>query len=582
MIRYNSDMRLFTFSSLGFTGLLTIVLSASCGGSNSGGDGFGDAGGGSGGSSGGGSGGGSGGSGSGSGGCGLAGCGDDGGSGSSSGGSMGDPTTCAGAAQAASYIGCDYWPTVTANNVWSIFDYAVVVANAGTQTADITVTGPGNTNQTAQVPPSSLTKIYLPWVSVLKGPDTDNCGTAIPLTSSVLARSAAYHLVSSVPVTVYQFNALEYVGQGGPAGKSWSGCPGDQICAMYGQAVGCYSFSNDASLLLPSTAMTGNYLVTGHEGWAAANLGAYMTITATTDNTSVTVNVSKTGQVLAGGGIPATSAGGKLTLTLNAGDVAELVGAGSDASDLSGSIIQASAPVQVLTGLPCLDVPDSAAACDHVEEANFPAETLGKDYVVPRPTGPHNSVVGQLVRIYGAFNNTTLTYSPSTPGSCPSTINAGQVVECGIINSDFEVKGDNAFGVSIFTQGASVVDPTSQPPNQEGDPDQSLMAAVPQFRTKYVFLAPTDYMENYAVIVTPMGASVALDGAPVTQTPTPVSGTTYGVLRVPIGEGTMGGAHTITSSVPVGLQVMGYGSYTSYMYPGGLDLTHISPPPTVQ
>ena len=42
----------------------------------------------------------------------------------------GDPSTCAEAAQAHTYVGCDYWPTVVANQVWSIFDFAVVVANA--------------------------------------------------------------------------------------------------------------------------------------------------------------------------------------------------------------------------------------------------------------------------------------------------------------------------------------------------------------------------------------------------------------------------------------------------------------------
>src|ERR1700722_15135621 len=46
-----------------------------------------------------------------------------------------DPTSCAEAAASKSYVGCDYWPTVLPNNVWSIFDYAVVVANAGTATA---------------------------------------------------------------------------------------------------------------------------------------------------------------------------------------------------------------------------------------------------------------------------------------------------------------------------------------------------------------------------------------------------------------------------------------------------------------
>lgn len=560
-------MRAWSFFVLG----AAIAVAPSCG-SNSSGSGFGGDDGGSGGSGSGGSGGGSGSFG-----------GDDGSSGE--GGFTGDPVTCAQAAQSQSYIGCDYWPTVTANNVWGIFDFAVVVANTGMQPANITITGPGNTNQTGTVAPQSLTKFYLPWVNVLKGNEADNCGDATPLSSSVLARGAAYHLVSTVPVTVYQFSALEYQGMGGASGKDWSSCPGNTACSnpnsqAYGQVIGCYSFSNDASLLLPSTAMTGNYRVTGHGGWGPAMMGAYMAITATANNTNVTVHVSNTGQVTAGGGIPAASNGGMVTLQMNAGDVAELVGQPADASDLSGSLVQANNPVQVLTGLPCLDVPDQAPACDHVEESNLPAETLGKDYIVSEPTGPHGSVVGQQVRIIGNFDNTQLTYSTRPPG-CPLTINAGQIADCGVVAQDFEVKGSNSFAVGVFTQGASVVDPASQPPNQEGDPDESMMVAVPQYRTKYVFLAPTDYTENYLVVTAPTGAVVSLDGANLSATPAPVGSTGFGILRVPLGPG-QAGAHVLTSTQPVGIQVMGYGAYTSYQYPGGLDLVHISPPPQAQ
>ena len=39
------------------------------------------------------------------------------------------------------------------------------------------------------------------------------------------------------------------------------------------------------------------------------------------------------------------------------------------------------------------------------------------------------------------------------------------------------------------------------------------------------------------------------------------------------------GAHQLTSDKPVGIQVMGYGQYTSYQYPGGSDLIAIAPPP---
>jgi len=553
-----------------------VVFGASCGSSSKNSGFSGDDGGS---SSSGSSGGGSGGSGGSSGGFG----GDDGSSGE--GGFVGDPTTCAEAAQSQSYIGCDYWPTVTANNVWSIFDFAVVVANTGTQTANITITGPGGTNQSGPVAPQSLSKFYLPWVGPLKGPDTDPCGTAKPLAQSVLAIGAAYHLVASVPVTVYQFSALEYQGMGGMTGKNWAACPGNSACMdptspAYLQTIGCYSFSNDASLLLPSTAMTGNYRVTGHGGWGPAMMGSYVAITATANNTMVNVHVSTTGQVTAGGNIAATANGGTLTLTMNQGDVAELVGAQADASDLSGSLVQANNPVQVITGLPCLDVPDTAPACDHVEESNLPAETLGKDYIVSQPTGPHGSIVGQLVRIYGNFDNTQLTYS-TQPQGCPTTINAGQTVDCGIVAQDFEVKGNNSFAVGIFTQGASIVDPSAMPPNQEGDPDQSMMVAVPQYRTKYVFLAPTDYEENYLVVSAPTGAVVSLDGANLTATPAPVGSTGFGILRAPLGPG-QAGAHVLTSTQPVGIQVMGYGSYTSYQYPGGLDLVHISPPPMNQ
>ena len=54
-----------------------------------------------------------------------------------------DPTTCDEAKTSKSYLGCDFWPTVTANRVWEVFDFAAIVANAGDVEAHITVTGPG-------------------------------------------------------------------------------------------------------------------------------------------------------------------------------------------------------------------------------------------------------------------------------------------------------------------------------------------------------------------------------------------------------------------------------------------------------
>jgi hypothetical protein len=50
------------------------------------------------------------------------------------------------------------------------------------------------------------------------------------------------------------------------------------------------------------------------------------------------------------------------------------------------------------------------------------------------------------------------------------------------------------------------------------------------------------------------------------------------VYRQKLGPG-QAGAHALRASDRVGIQVVGYGAATSYMYPGGLDLANIGPPP---
>jgi IgGFc binding protein len=488
-----------------------------------------------------------------------------------------DPQTCGEAAQWQSYVGCDYWPTVLANNVWSIFDFAVVVANAGSAPASVTITGPGGTSQAQTVAPDALAKFYLPWVPALKGPDADVCGTAVTLASSVVAQASAYHLVSSVPVTVYQFNALEYAGKGGPAGKDWSSCPGFQECMdpsspNHGVTVGCYSFTNDSSLLLPTTALTPNYRVTAYTGQVGT--AGYVAITATTASTHVKVSLSANANIVAGPGVLATTAGDELDLTLDAGDVAQLVTEVGAQYDLSGSLITADQPIQVLSGAACDEIPAGAPACDHLEQSVFPAETLGKQYFVNLPSGPTGQPVGHVVRLYGNVDGTTLTYAPAAPTGCPATLDAGQVVDCGVVESEFEVTGSNAFAVGTFMLGGSIVDPSGG----LGDPSQSMLASVEQYRTKYVFLAPTDYDLNLIDVIAPTGAELVLDGATVDWGSVTAIADGYDIWRVGL-LGTAGGAHTLEASTGVGIQVLGYGLYTSYQYPGGLNLKRIAPPP---
>jgi hypothetical protein len=147
------------------------------------------------------------------------------------------------------------------------------------------------------------------------------------------------------------------------------------------------------------------------------------------------------------------------------------------------------------------------------------------------------------------------------------------------VAQDFEVTGTHEFGVGSFMESAGIVDPSAQGPMQQGDPSMSFPTAVEQYRTSYIFLAPTDYEVNYADVVVSPGTTLTLDGAAVTTAPKPVD-SSFEVVRIKLANGANGGAHTLSGNNPFGIQVLGYGSFTSYQYPGGLDLTQIAPPPT--
>lgn len=489
------------------------------------------------------------------------------------GGAPSDP--CDSSQPNTSYVGCEFWPTVTSNSVWEVFDFAVVVANAGDQPATISIDRAGTQVATGTVKPRGLAKFHLPWVPELKGGQGNTCGTLGPALDSPLVQHGAYHLVSTSAVSVYQFNPLEYASKGGPAGKDWSSCPGLQACfTNQNQPIGCYSFTNDASLLLPANAWTGTYRVMGQKNHKSGN---FVSITAATDGTHVSVKLSALAKVIAGTAATETGPGGLVSLDLNRGDVAQLVG--DVGSDLSGSLLTSNHPVQVVSGVRCTEEPVGTPACDHLEETLMPAETLGTRYFVTAPTSPLGKVPGHRVRIYGNSDQTKLTYPAGAPTGAPTEIAAGQVVDLELVKSDFEVVGSAPFGVASFMLGGAIQDPPTSAGDEDyrGDPSQTFTIPVEQFRKTYVFLAPDDYDVSYVDVVMPLDATLELDGAKLTIQPTPI-GAEFGVARVKLDAGE-GGAHLLLATKPVGIQVMGYGSYTSYHYPGGSNLERIAPPP---
>ncbi|KIG17357.1 BNR repeat domain protein [Enhygromyxa salina] len=442
-----------------------------------------------------------------------------------------------------SYIGCDYYPTVTPglreNNPW-VFNYAVVVANTTNDVAEITVTRGPNMVTQQQIGPNTAQAITLPYVDALTNPNLNQAGP------SVLVQDGAYRLRSTQPVTVYQFNPLEY------------------------QIGNQFSFINDAGLLFPVNTWRQDVRVVSRNHWYANNqfhLPGFYAVTAMQDGTMVTITPSATGAwVIPGGGVAADGTG---QVMLDEGDVLEVFTAAGQPnafnSDLTGTLIEASAPIQVIGGHKCTNVPQNVTFCDRLEESIPPLDTVAKVYLVTAPLIPTGGNVpkAQIVRITATEDDTDLIYDPPQNGAPTNIASAGGWVELAQSAASYEVSSSKKILVSQYMLGQSAG-------GNSGDPAMTMAVPTEQFRASYLVHAPTNYEYSYANIVAANGAAITVDGMPVAGFQM-IGNTGYSVARVTLSNNGDGN-HTATGGSPFGISVYGYGQYTSYWYPGGLNL----------
>jgi hypothetical protein len=240
---------------------------------------------------------------------------------------------------------------------------------------------------------------------------------------------------------------------------------------------------------------------------------------------------------------------------------------GSD-FDLTGSEISANKPIAVYGGHDCTFVPFDRWACDHLEEQMFPLQAWGTRYIAT-----HTQPVageGNLWRVISGTDGNTVHFNPDVYGDTPLNRTDWFEFES---SDDFEVTGDSEFLLVEYLvgQGSDL--------GSIGDPSMWLAVPVRQYRLAYNFLAPEDYRDdpaagvtgrNYVNVMAKVGTSVMLDGSPVSGIAA-IGGGEFGVARVRID----GGSHVITSTEVFGIMCYGYGNYTSYMYPGGLDVKQI-------
>lgn len=515
-------------------------------------------------------------------------------------------------------IGCEYYAVdldnaqIGAGESAASQQFAVVVSNPDPRfTARVKIewntAPPGMPPRTAMVasaviPPGDLEVFPLPAREIdcsMQG--TFNTGTHTCLSSQ------AYRITSTAPVIAYQFNPLENV----------------------------HVFSNDASLLIPTDSLQGDYIVMGWPQTIASrppevvlnpsspiDLRGFVTVVGTQPNTRV--RVIPRADVLPGGPITdRVMAGTPIEVTLGPFDVLNLETDGFRA-DLTGSIVSADRPVAVFSGSECSDVPDwpdlndRRCCCDHLEAQQFPRNTLGSRYVavhtprrtpVVRAAGAPVALVEnepEFFRIMAVAPG--ITHVRTTVPSVAENI-ASPPLEFDLSQGEFrtirayrhfEVEATAPVSVANFMSSQLN---TGIPLNYPGGDGSFIpMPPVEQWRDSYVFLTPDRYAFDFVTVVAPEGTEVFLDDDPLptvdcetsrgdgcVETRThPCPPSRYRVyscqLSYPIIDPDLpypmnvrpgrqrDGVHVVRASRPVAVIVSGFDLRVSYGYPAGTQL----------
>jgi hypothetical protein len=437
-----------------------------------------------------------------------------------------------------SYVGCEYYPVVLGSVVPEAFSFAIAVANASDETATVRVEdGALEEAVVFEVPPNGVEVRALPWQRDLKlcsGPTfMTECDPA--LEHDVHAPRGAYHLRSTQPIVVYQFNPLEY------------------------EVEGNFSYSSDASLLLPVNAWGTRYLAISRRGFRL--WPGEIAIVASADTEVRVTPTASTLDLIAG----TTSA-----ITMSAGDAHELL---APFEDLTGSLIEADAPIQVISGHFATNVPLANAAADHLEESMLPIDALGTRYFV----APTENAIGRIdpiadVQIVAAADDVELTFDP--PQSVRTHLfGVGDTITIPDLREPLEIIASAPILVAQTVVGGTTYGPTEDEIELAGDPAMTIAVPHEQFRTEYLIHAPITYASSFITVISELDAEVMLDGSVIDAEAITIGASGYAVRHVAI----EGGNHRLSGDSPFGVLVYGYGAWTSYLYPGGLDLRVLGP-----
>jgi hypothetical protein len=468
---------------------------------------------------------------------------------------------CGAAAARADYVGCEYWAVPLATpQLAPGFSFAVVLANASDFTAEVVLEGGALAHSLVREVGAGATEVVvLPWIDALSQIGEREHGGR-----SALVAGGAYRIRSDVPVLATQWSPLEH-----------------RLPHARCETASCFSYTNDASLLLPTHSLGRAHTVTSfgllafqEASTVVVGRGLFAIAATHEGETTVTVHPSAPLEDPTGARI---EVGEARSFTLSQGDVLQLVAAtpaddeecapvgrrrqcSAPSFDPTGTFIEASQRVAVFSGHACAHVPFDRPACDHLEEQLLPDAALGRRYVVGRTIPLHQREAPNLLRVLSVEDGNVVRFEP--PIAPELALDRGEHV---LIEQSVPVRIEGTGAMSV-AQLAVAMEYWPEAPSTEGDPALVLVAPLEQWRSAYVFHVPGSYTSAYASIVAPAGTAVRLDGELVRGGFSALEGYDFYELALD----TAARVHRIDADAPLGLTLHGYAPWTSYAHLGGL------------
>lgn len=336
--------------------------------------------------------------------------------------------------------------------------------------------------------------------------------------------------------------------------------------------------TSDAWLVLPTDALSSDYIISSYESDAGNNIPypSQFVLVATQDSTDVVVELSvdRSGR----------TNGSRRTVTLNQGESYLLqarVSSGRIHDDLTGSRISANKPIVAIAAHRRAQVPvlSGTASRDCLVEQMPGTDTWGRRILVPpmipaSADPPFNVDDVPVCRILAQRDSTVVQVN----GSTPWRIDAAKHWDVPLDRA-LNIEATQPVLVTIIDRSANRQTNSLFKP---GDPSLIVVPPYEQFLDEYrvVTIEPrisgtAFYTAHYITCLAPTSAinSLRVNGAAPSQViPIPGSSFSYTTYQVNVGN------HLATCDEPFGIIVYGYGPAESYGYTGGMAFQRLFEP----